>query len=150
MKTIEINNIEYPVYATIEDADNYFNAFFGSNWENIELEDRAKLLVSATRTIDYAEWRGEKVEEDQPLQFPRKINGKLTDDTLLMKACAEEALAIYTAGSSNSYNTEGIDSIKVQDTEIKFKSNATEQEFKSNTVEDILRPYMYLGVSVLY
>lgn len=150
MKTVDINNISYPVYATVEDADNYFNAFYGSVWETIEQEDKAKLIVSATRTIDYSEWRGEKAEKDQPLEFPRIINGKITDDDLLMRACCEEAQAIYSSGSATTSNTDGIESIKVQDTQITFKANTEEQEFKSNAVEDILRPYRYLGVSVLY
>lgn len=150
MKTIEINSKEYPTYATIEEADDYFAAFYGSVWHEIDDEDKKKLLVSASRNIDYGEWRGRKVDEDQKQAFPRIINGKETDETLLMIACCEEALGIYQAGSSGTANTDGIASVKVQDTQITFKSNATEQEFHSDTVEDILRPYRYLGVSVLY
>lgn len=150
MKTITIKKIQYPVYATLKEADEYFNAVFGSNWETIDDGTKNVLLVSATRSIDYAEWKGVKVDEEQALAFPRYIAGKKTDDDLLMKACCEEAIAIYKSGSSNVSNTEGIQSIKVQDTQITFRANAEEQKFKSNAVEEILRPYMYLGVSVLF
>lgn len=150
MKTILIKEIEYPVYATKDEADNYFNASFGSNWGTIDDETKNVLLVSATRSIDRAEWKGAKVDEEQPLAFPRYIAGKQTDEDLLMRACCEEAIAIYKSGTSDTSNTEGIESIKVQDTQITFKANAKEQDFKSNDVEELLRPYMYLGVSVLF
>ena len=47
-KSININGKEYPVYATAEEADEYFAAFFNSGWDAISAEDKAKLLVSAT------------------------------------------------------------------------------------------------------
>lgn len=150
MKTVLIKDIEYPVYATIDEANEYFNASFGSNWDSIDDETKNVLLVSATRSIDKAEWKGTEVEEKQPLAFPRYIAGKLSDEDLLMRACCEEAIAIYKSGTSDTSNTEGIESIKVQDTQITFKANAKEQGFKSNVVDELLRPYMYLGVSVLF
>lgn len=150
MKTVTINDIEYPVYADVADSDKYFNASFGSSWENISIEDKSKLLVSATRTIDRNEWRGVPVDEQQELAFPRMICGKQTDDNLLMKACCEEAQAIHKSGTSEYTDNQGIETIRVQDTQITFKANAEEKQFKSEAVEDLLRPYMYLGVSVLY
>lgn len=150
MKTVTINDIEYPVYADVADADKHFNASFGSNWSSVSVEDKAKLLVSATRTIDGGEWRGVPVDEQQELAFPRIIYGKQTDDNLLIKACCEEAQAIYKSGTSEYTDAQGIETIKVQDTQITFKANAEEKQFKSEAVEDLLRPYMYQGVSVLY
>lgn len=150
MKTVQINGIEYPVYATIEDANNYFNASFGNNWNEVSDEDKAKLLVSATRSIDRDEWKGVKKEENQPLAFPRLLNDKETDAELLLRACCEEAIAIYNNGKTSQYNTEGIQSMRVQDTEITFKSGAEEQHYFSNAVEDILKEYRYYGIRVLY
>lgn len=150
MKTVIINEIEYPTYATVKDADNYFNAFFGSTWEQIDEVDKAKLLVSATRTIDTQEWRGVKKDETQELAFPRLINKVETDEKLLIKACCEEAISINKSGTSSTENTEGIKSVTVQDTTISFKENSQEKAFKSNVVEELLRPYRYLGVSVLF
>jgi hypothetical protein len=150
MKTVNINGIEYPTYATVKEADDYFNAFFGSNWTCIDEVDKAKLLVSATRTIDAQEWRGVKKDDTQELSFPRLINKVETDERLLLKACCEEALAVNKSGTSSTVNTEGIQSVTVQDTTITFRTNAEEKAFKSNIAEDILRPYRFLGVSVLY
>lgn len=150
MKTVEINDITYPTYATIEEADNYFNASFGSDWETINDDDKAKLLVSATRSIDRAEYRGSKVDEAQELEFPRVISGNETDDTLLLKACCEEAIAIYQHGSTSVSSTDGVKSVEVQDTRIEFKDNTDTSDYISDIVGDLLRPYRYLGVSVLY
>lgn len=150
MKQIEINGIIYPVYATISDADNYFNASYGSAWDSIYDDDKEKLLVSATRSIDRAEYRGVKKEESQVLQFPRIINGKETDETLLTQACCEEAIAIYNKGNSYVANITGIKKVDVQDTSIEFKDSAETGEFNSDIVDDLLRPYRFLGVSVLY
>lgn len=60
-KYININGKEYPVYATVEEADEYFAAFFNSGWDAISDEDKAKLLVSATRSIDRMQFAGEKL-----------------------------------------------------------------------------------------
>ena len=150
MKTIEINGIEYPTYATVEEADDYFTASFGSSWDSLGDYDKEKLLISATRNIDRAEYRGQKVEESQPLEFPRLINGKETSEILLMKACCEEAQAIYEKGTSATADTDGVKSVRVQDTTIEFKDSSEKSDFVSDTADDLLRPYRYLGVSVLY
>ena len=150
MKTIEINGIEYPTYATLDEADNYFNASFGANWENIGDYDKQKLLVTATRGIDRVEYRGAKVDENQVLEFPRIINGVQTDDDLVTRACCEEAEAIYTKGTSATADIDGVKSVKVQDTTIEFKDASETSDFISDTADDLLRPYRYLGVSVLY
>ena len=148
MKQINIDGKQYPVYATVEDADGYFGGAFGSNWETLDDDVKEKLLVSATRSIDKCEYRGKKVEEGQYLQFPRIIDGKQTDDDLLMRACCEEASAIYDSGQTKDYR--GIKAMKVQDTSIEFSSNASDSEYSSDVVDDMLLPYRYLGISVLY
>lgn len=148
MKTIEINCIDYPVYATVEEADDYFNASFGTNWENLDWNVKEKLLVTATRSIDKSEYRGKKAEENQYLKFPRIIDGKQSDDDLLMRACCEEAIAIYENGETRDYK--GIKKIDVQDTSIEFNSNAEDSQYASDIADDLLLPYRYLGVSVLY
>lgn len=145
---ININGKEYPTYATVEQADEYFQASYGSEWENLDDDTKEKLLVTATRSIDKSEYRGKKVDEKQPLQFPRIINGKLTDDDLLMRACCEEAIAIYDNGQTKDYR--GIKRIDVQDTSIEFNSNAEDSQYASDVADDLLLPYRYLGVSVLY
>lgn len=150
MKTVTINEKEYPVYATVEDANDYFNAMFNSNWQNIADEEKAKLLVSATRKIDRGTWKGVKKDEEQELQFPRCIAGKETDEEVLTMACCEEALSIYTSGSITGADTQGIKSMKVQDTQIEFLDNRVEKEYQSDAAYDLLKPYMRKGTTVLY
>lgn len=150
MKQIEINGVLYPTYATAQEAEDYFNASFGVDWYNIPDDNKDKLLISATRSIDRAEYRGVKKDENQVLQFPRIINGKETDETLLMIACCEEAIAIYNKGNSYVADVTGIKKVDVQDTSIEFKDSSEFGEYNSDTVDDLLRPYRYLGVSVLY
>lgn len=150
MKKVLINEKEYEVYADVEFADNYFNASFGSSWQELDEETKAKLLVTATRSIDKCTWRGVKLEEEQYLEFPRFIAGKHTDDDLVMRACCEEAFAIYKSGSSETSNTDGIKTMRVQDTEITFKDSSEESLFKSNFAEEMLKRYMFTGVSVIY
>lgn len=150
MKILSINGIEYPVYATISEADAYFNGAFGSAWEHIDDDDKIRLLISATRNIDRQEYRGSKVEPTQALEFPRIINNKETDDTIVTKACCEEAYAIFNKGQSAVSDIDGIKRIEVQDTTIEFKDSADLSGYVSDVVDDLLRPYRFLGVSVLY
>ena len=63
-KYININGKEYPVYATVEKADEYLAAFFNSGWAAIYAEAKSTLLVSAARSIDSMQFVGEKDVEE--------------------------------------------------------------------------------------
>lgn len=150
MKTVEINGKEYAVYATVEEADDYFMAFFNSDWENIDSIDKAKLLVSATRSIDRVAYAGDKIEETQELKFPRIIYHRETDDKILLEACCEEALAIFNFNSAFGGDASGIKSMRVQDTSIEFFESNQEKQFKSDAAYKLLYPYFEFGVEVGY
>lgn len=151
MQTIQIGDIEYPVYATVADADQYFYTTFGQKWCSLDKSTKERLLISATRSIDCGDWIGVKVDKEQPLEFPR-IYGKKeeTDDNLLMMACCEEAMAIYEDGSSDAASMSGVASLRVQDTEIRFASNVKEGGLKSETAGKLLDKYAVQGVRILY
>ena len=51
MATITINDFKFISYATVEDADKYFSAKFGSTWANIQSEEKAKLLASKAKML---------------------------------------------------------------------------------------------------
>ena len=132
MATIIINNIEYPSYATVQDADNYFSAKFGSEWSLLQTEDKNKLLVSATREIEKLCFQGHKVDEEQPLKFPRQICCKVIaeDDYRLIECCCEIANAIYLTSCSDCVNmlipnADKIKSMSVGDTSISFQDDAS-------------------------
>lgn len=150
MKTVDINGKEYPVYATVEEADDYFAGFFNSGWEDIEQDDKPKLLVSATRSIDRGNYAGEKVECSQLLKFPRIIYHKQTCDKVLLEACCEEALAIYNWNSAADGNVSGIKSMRVQDTTIEFDGKQDTKQFKSENANKLLYPYFEFGVEIGY
>lgn len=151
-KIVTINSREYPVYADVSDADDYFSDVYGSDWESISDEDKPKLLLAATRHIDSVEWRGVLKECNQPLQFPRRVDGGFSDDNLVIYACCEEALAIYKNGNVSENGQADIKSIKVQDTEITFKDGAPVDDtmLASLEVSRYLGKYMNKGVMVLY
>ena len=151
-KTVKINKREYEVYADIADATEYFSAVYNSDWENINEEDQAKLLLMATRHIDSVEWRGVPKEPEQKLQFPRMVDGHFSDDELITFACCEEALAIYQNGGSADNSSNDVKSVKVQDTEITFKDGALTDDTMlcSPEVTRLLGKYMNKGIKVLY
>lgn len=77
MKTIKINQNEIPVYCTVEEADQYFDEKFGAeSWSEQTKENKAKLLVTATRKLNKLRLKGFPCDTKQPLLFPRyfKIN----------------------------------------------------------------------------
>lgn len=150
MKTVDINGKHYPVYATIEEADDYFAGFFNSEWEEIDKDDKLKLLVSATRSIDRGNYAGEKVDSSQELEFPRIIYHEQTSDKILTEACCEEALAIYNWDSATGCDISGIKSMKVQDTSIEFDGNQEKKQFKSENANKLLYPYFEFGVEIGY
>lgn len=151
MNKIQIGEIEYPVYATVEDADQYFYTTYGQKWCSLNISVKERLLISATRSIDCGDWIGVKVDKDQPLEFPRIYDkNEMTDDNLLMMACCEEAMAIYEDGSSDASSMAGVSSLRVQDTEIRFASNVKEGGLNSEMARKLLDKYAVQGVRILY
>lgn len=148
MTTITINNIEYNSYASVEEADQYLNVKYGSNWSTYDEDKKAKLLVNSTREIDKRLYQGKKADEKQPLKFPRIIAGKPTDDELIKQACIElaDGLALTSSGANGGVsNLQAIKSFKVGDTDVEFKDDAELQdptEITSGVIDDLLKPYL--------
>lgn len=73
----------------------------------LALADFTWYLQEASRHIDLLPFRGHKYEYDQALEFPRVIDGVIVGDCdqnavipdTVQRACLEEAIAIYAAGS---------------------------------------------------
>lgn len=146
MKTVLINNIEYPTYATLEDAEIYFNAEFDSNWQHIE--NKEQLLVTATRIIDKKDFQGEKVEATQPLKFPRIIAGQETDENLLMVACCELANNIFKDGGKDA-DISNLKSVSLGDSSITFKEDGKTENDDDLLIEQYLSDYLIGGVRVI-
>ena len=102
-KYVTINEISYPVYANLQDAEIYNNAIVGSSWNTLDETTQSQYLVMATRKIDSYNYSGEKVSENQELKFPRiSRSGKTSDDEVLTNLCCQIATFYYTNGSSSS------------------------------------------------
>lgn len=75
MKTVTIQGDDYAVYADIDDGDRYYNAdvsAFAVAWRAADDDDKARGLVTGTRFIDAANWKGEKTGgAGQANAFPR-------------------------------------------------------------------------------
>lgn len=147
MTTITINNIDYNSYASVEEAEQYLNVKYGSNWSTYDEDKKAKLLVNATREIDKRDYQGIKVDETQPLKFPRLIAGVETDENLVKQACIElaDGMAVVSGAGSSSANLQAIKSMKVGDTDITFKDDAELVDpatVASGVIDDLLKPYL--------
>lgn len=80
-------------YLTPVEAQVYFDGRLGTEcWDDAQDTERTKALLQATRAIDRLNFRGEKTDSDQVLQFPRKDDTVVPDD--IQCACAEESLSL--------------------------------------------------------
>lgn len=147
-KIIKINNKDYYTYATVEDADDYFAASYGSEWETISENQKQKLLITATRVIDRKDYQGIKVDENQPLKFPRLISGIQTDDYLLMMTCCELALNIYSDGGKD-VDISNIKSVSLGDSSVSFRDTSKTESEEDLLIEDFLSDYLMGGVRVI-
>jgi len=129
-KILTINEIDYYSYADLEDANIYNNAIYGSTWSSIDDTAKAQLLVMSTRKIDSYKYIGNKVDEEQPLKFPRiSISGKVSDEQLLINLCCEVADYYYSNGYSSSGGSSGdllnnLKEYKIGDLQVNFKDDA--------------------------
>lgn len=149
MATITINDFDFLSYVTVEDADKYFSAKFGSAWADIEKADKEKLLVTATREIESLQFQGLELDPEQPLRFPRIIccSQIEADDEKLIACCAEMANAFYNVGvMANSIatpNAENIKSMSIGDTSITFKDGASiEADVFTATAKPIAKKFL--------
>lgn len=125
--------------------------------------DQAWYCQEATRHIDQLPLRGRKYDTeitagvpDQALQFPRIIDGETLDwndftdraivPNLVKRACLEEAIAIYQAGTSGSLKDlqeQGVSSMSIGGKlSYSFMPGASSSPLLSATARRILRRYM--------
>lgn len=149
-KQVEINGNLYNTYATVDEADSYFAATFGSEWDNVGQTQKPQLLVTATRLIDKKDFQGVKVDENQPLKLPRVLaDGTITDDNLVMQACVELAMNVYSDGGKN-IDISNIKSVGLGDSSITFRDNSSVTESDDDLlIDEFLSDYLMGGVRVI-
>ena len=129
-KYVTINEISYPVYANLQDAEIYNNAIVGSSWSTLDETTQSQYLVMASRKIDSYNYSGEKKDPNQELKFPRVMaNGKTSDDEVLTNLCCQIAAYYLSNGTSSSGGDSGnilsqLESYQMADLHVKFKSDA--------------------------
>jgi hypothetical protein len=70
--TTSDETLEFDIYGSLEGGDAYFALKLNADaWDDASDEDKLKALYSATQAIDQLNFRGDKTDEDQSLQFPR-------------------------------------------------------------------------------
>ncbi len=100
MKTITINKKEIPVYCTVEEANQYFAEKFGAElWEEQTEENKARLLVTATRKLSKLKLKGFPCDQTQPLLFPRYFKPNF----LSKRTYTSEVHAVTVYGKSLVY-----------------------------------------------
>jgi hypothetical protein len=90
-------------YATVDEADEYFEFEYGAEWANIDDDDKEKLLVKATRMIDQFKCLYDKSSLTQALKFPCETAGYYDSDGNALsdgfaqakQACIHQAHHLY-------------------------------------------------------
>lgn len=99
-KEIVINDNKYPVFCTVEEANSYFaTKLDASKWTALKNEDKAKVLIEATRKLNTLKYGGFKVSNTQPLEFPRYYKPNF----LSKRTYTSEANAISVNGQDLVY-----------------------------------------------
>ena len=72
MATIVIGADSYTAYASVADADVFFNGSVDyATWGALTTDEKSRSLVTSTRMLDRQLWQGEKEDPLQALAFPR-------------------------------------------------------------------------------
>lgn len=101
---VTIGSTSYLVYADVAMADEYLNADTNAaTWRSSTDDVKGRALVTATRTLDRQTWLGDKNEDTQELEWPRKNTGVtgVEDDVIpqdIIDACIEMANYIVNGG----------------------------------------------------
>lgn len=72
MPTVIISGVTHQTYAGDAEAKSYFNTRVGgSAWDALDVVDRRRALVTATRFLDRLSWAGTRTDSAQALAWPR-------------------------------------------------------------------------------
>lgn len=72
--TVTIGGTTYNTYVSVAQVDAYANGSLTADaWEALVADDKARVIVTVTRWIDGECWQGDKLDDAQPLAFPRTV-----------------------------------------------------------------------------
>ncbi len=121
-------------YTTVEYADDYMEADIhkSAEWLDLEEEDKQRLLVRASKTLDYRfKWVGTRVDPDSGLKWPRAgaydEDGFLIPDNciprILQDATAEFAAYLMSDDWTAPRDADQFTAVKVDVIEIKYDTD---------------------------
>lgn len=148
----------FDTYATVSQADDYLlGSVTADSWRALATdEDKARYLVSATRSLDRQRWLGEKTESTQPLAWPRTGTGVdgVEDDVVpqdIINASIELAASLVddSAPLTSQNNEQTTQSLKAGSAAITFFRGAGGEpsRYPFNIME-LIRDYLAATTSV--
>jgi len=144
-------------YVTVTEADSYFegNPFFGENWISKSDAEKEYWLQSSTRSLDRMyTYVGERAEDDQALEFPRRLSSTETGITLdrRIKDAQLELVVLMNKelGETGSYTDQDQEEIEVLNGLAKIKyakkkdSRVIQRAFggSTSTVRSLVKPWL--------
>jgi len=145
---------DIPVYADVEMADAYLSgAIHGQSWAALSDETKGQALVTATRTLDRQQWKGERAETSpmQALDWPRINTGIIGVNDVevpidIIHASIEMALLLSQGSSvqNDSNVAQKISSLKAGSVSISYFGGAsvsTTQRFPT-IIDELIAPYL--------
>jgi hypothetical protein len=143
-----------PVYAGVETADLYLSgATHGQSWFVLDDDSKGRALVTATRTLDRQQWKGDLAETSplQALDWPRINTGVVgvVDTEIpidIIHASIEMALELSQGSSVQTETNVGqrIESLKAGSVAITYFGGAsvsTTQRFPT-IIDELISPYL--------
>lgn len=163
MNTVEIGGSTYDVYADIADANLYLDgALHAGAWHGTTTNDeqKARALVTATRTLDRQNWKGSKAVPTQPLDFPRTDMGITPEPVVdefgvpidIVHACIELAVGLADGTMASVQNDSStatrIRSMSAGSVNITFFRNPDGTAARFPTIiQELIGKYLGGGVS---
>lgn len=108
-------------YATITEADTFFNTLYGaSEWDGLSDDDKARLLITATLFLEDLPMLYDKFDAAQSLNFPVSIEGVESGFANATRACLYQAYYLFEnmdalkeaqSGAISGIKSEGLSSI---------------------------------------
>ena len=149
-------------YADLCYANTFFEqSFYGSEWRDLKDEDKKRLLIEATKRLDFMDFDGEIEDINQSLQFPRVgmelIKGR--DYNNIIPSQIKDAQCMLALNLKNinmnefGNSVESLSSVKVGAIEVKFQDNDTYSGGVNNNelppyVKTILNMFTYNGGTI--
>jgi len=136
-------------YATLEEAEVYFEASLHNNWSDVSEDNRKKALLTSTRLLDLMfNWDGFKKTKKQFLRWPR-IGVKTVDGfhfdsdeipIFLKNATIEYAKFLLVEDRTAEDDTKGFSRIKVGSIELEI-DKTDRKKAVPESILDLIMPY---------